>query len=51
MTYTNSLIKDTAMDVVAAVVEAEVIEELAIIPHQAIKALPKMLQISVDSAS
>ena len=39
------------MAVVAAMVEAEVMAEPAAVPHQAIKALPRMLQTSVDGAS
>ena len=34
---------------VAAIVAAEVV--LAAVPHQAIKALPRMLQTSIDGAS
>ena len=39
----NSLIEDMVMAVVAAVVAVEVIEELAAVPYQAIKVLPRML--------
>ena len=39
------------MAIVAAMVAAEVVEELTMVPHQAIKALPRMLQTSIDSAS
>ena len=44
-------VEDAAMAVVAAMVAAEVVEEPAAVPHQAIKALPRMLQTSVDGAS
>ena len=47
----NSLVKDAAMAVVAAMVEAEVVGELVAVPHQAIKALLRMLQTSVDGVS
>ena len=37
------------MAIVTAMVAAEVV--LAVVPYQAIKALPRMLQISVDGTS
>jgi hypothetical protein len=33
VTYANSLVEDAAMDVVAVVVKAEVMEELAAVPY------------------
>ena len=39
----NSPIEDVVMAVVAAIVAVEVVEELAAVPHQAIKALPRIL--------
>jgi len=44
-------VEDAAMAVVAAIVKAEVVGEPVMVPHQAIKALPRMLQTSVDGAS
>ena len=45
----NSPTEDAVMAIVAAMVAAEVVP--AAVPHQAIKALPRMLQTSVDGAS
>jgi hypothetical protein len=39
----NSPIEDVAMAVIAAMAVAEAVEELAVVPYQAIKALPRML--------
>ena len=39
------------MAVVAAIVKAEIMAEPVAVPHQAIKALPRMLQISMDGTS
>jgi hypothetical protein len=36
-------VKDAAIAVVAAIVKAEVVAEPAIVPYQAIKALPRIL--------
>jgi hypothetical protein len=46
----NNPVEDAAMVVVVAMVAAEAGEPAAV-PHQAIKALPRMLQTSVDGAS
>ncbi len=46
---TNSLVKDAAMAMVAVMVKAEVVGELVAVPHQAIKALPRMFQTSIDN--
>ena len=45
----NSPTEDIVIVMVAAMVAVEAVP--AAVPHQAIKALPRMLQTSVDSAS